>query len=330
MLSFLARRVAAAAGILLVLTFVIFWLGQIAPGDPARAYVGANASPEAVAQARQQLGMNDPFLTQYLHFLGGLVTGDFGQSLRTRQPVAADLAVYVPATVQLVLVAFVIALILAALYAISAVRGWLGGTVGRSAMLLLATAPPFLLAIVGIIVFFGQLHWLPARGAGDYEDPGPTGMLLVDTALHGQVDAFLDALAHVVLPATVLAIAPAVAIGRILRSSLEGVLHIDYVRTARSKGLSEGQVLRRHVVRNAIGPALSMSGLQLGFMFAGVVVVEQVFSWPGIGNYLSASIPVDDFPAIAGVTLVLGTIYVLTTLVVDLLQAVADPRVATG
>lgn len=330
MLSFLARRVGAAAGILLVLTFVIFWLGQIAPGDPARAYVGANASPEAVAQARQQLGMNDPFLTQYFHFLGGLLTGDFGQSLRTRQPVAADLSVYVPATVQLVLVAFVIALVLAALYAISAVRGWLGGTVGRSVMLLLATAPPFLLAIVGIIVFFGQLHWLPARGAGDYEDPGPTGMLLVDTALHGQVDAFLDALAHVVLPATVLAIAPAVAIGRILRSSLEGVLHIDYVRTARSKGLTEGQVLRRHVFRNAIGPALSMSGLQLGFMFAGVVVVEQVFSWPGIGNYLSASIPVDDFPAIAGVTLVLGTIYVLTTLVVDLLQAVADPRVATG
>jgi peptide/nickel transport system permease protein len=115
--------------------------------------------------------------------------------------------------------------------------------------------------------------------------------------------------------------------GRVLRSSLLAVLDVDYVRTARSKGLTEPQVVAHHVLRNAIGPALSMGGLQLGFMFAGVVVVEQVFSWPGIGNYLAASIPVSDFPAIAGVTLVLGAIYVVSNVVVDLLQALADPRV---
>jgi peptide/nickel transport system permease protein len=125
----------------------------------------------------------------------------------------------------------------------------------------------------------------------------------------------------------VLSIAPAVAIGRVLRSSLLAVLDVDYVRTARSKGLTEPHVVAHHVLRNAIGPSLSMAGLQLGFMFAGVVVVEQVFSWPGIGNYLAASIPVSDFPAIAGVTLVLGAIYVVSNVVVDLLQALADPRV---
>ena len=200
--------------------------------------------------------------------------------------------------------------------------------IGRGVLLLLATAPPFLLALVGIIVFFGQLGWLPARGVGNFEDPGPTGMQALDTLLHGQADAFFDALQHLVLPAVVLSIAPAVAIGRVLRSSLQAVLDVDYVRTARSKGLTEPQVVAHHVVRNAIGPALSMAGLQLGFMFAGVVVVEQVFSWPGIGNYLAASIPVSDFPAIAGVTLVLGAIYVLSNVVVDLLQALADPRVA--
>ena len=204
---------------------------------------------------------------------------------------------------------------------------WPGASIGRGVLLLLATAPPFLLALVGIIVFFGHLGWLPARGVGDFQDPGPTGMQVFDTLVHGQADAFVDALRHLLLPALVLSIAPAVAIGRVFRSSLQGVLGVDYVRTARSKGLTETQVVVHHVVRNSIGPALSMAGLQLGFMFAGVVVVEQIFSWPGIGNYLAASIPVADFPAIAGVTLVLGAVYVLAGVIVDLLQAVADPRV---
>ncbi len=328
MLAFLTRRLSAAAIILLILSLVIFVLQRVSPGDPARAYVGANASNATVAAERQRLGLNDPFFTQYFRFLRGLFTGDLGRSLRTRQSVTSDLATYLPATVELVVTAFLIALILAALYALSGALRWPGASIGRGVLLLLATAPPFLLALVGIIVFFGQLGWLPARGVGNFEDPGPTGMQALDTLLHGQSDAFLDALQHLALPALVLSIAPAVAMGRVLRSSLQGVLGVDYVRTARSKGLPERHVVGRHVVRNAIGPALSMAGLQLGVMFAGVVVVEQIFSWPGIGNYLAASIPVADFPAIAGVTLVLGAIYVLSNVVVDLLQAVADPRIA--
>lgn len=328
MSSFLIRRLSTAVLILLILSFVIFLLQSVSPGDPARAYVGANASPAMVAAERQRLGLNDPVSTQFVHFLGGLVTGDLGRSLRTRQAVTADIATYLPATVELVIAAFLVALVLAAAYAMSGALRWPGASIGRGVLLLLATAPPFLLALVGIIVFFGQLGWLPARGVGDFQDPGPTGMQVVDTLMHGQADAFVDAVRHLVLPALVLSIAPAVAIGRVFRSSLQGVLHVDYVRTARSKGLTELQVVTHHVVRNAIGPALSMSGLQLGFMFAGVVVVEQIFSWPGIGNYLAASIPVSDFPAIAGVTLVLGVVYVLSNVVVDLLQALADPRVA--
>ena len=327
MSSFLIRRLSTAVLILLILSFVIFLLESVSPGDPARAYVGANASPAMVAAERQRLGLNDPLSQQFLHFVGGLFSGDLGRSLRTRQPVTADIATYFPATVELVVAAFMIALVLAAAYALSGALQWRGASIGRGVLLLLATAPPFLLALVGIIVFFGQLGWLPARGVGDFQDPGPTGMQVVDTLVHGQADAFVDAVRHLVLPALVLSIAPAVAIGRVFRSSLQGVLHVDYVRTARSKGLSETQVVAHHVVRNAIGPALAMSGLQLGFMFAGVVVVEQIFSWPGIGNYLAASIPVSDFPAIAGVTLVLGAIYVLSNVVVDLLQALADPRV---
>jgi peptide/nickel transport system permease protein len=328
MSSFLIRRLSAAVLILLVLSFVIFLLQSVSPGDPARAYVGANASPATVAAERQRLGLDDPVSSQFVHFVGGLFSGDLGRSLRTRQSVTADIATYLPATVELVVAAFLLALVLGAAYALSGALHWRGASIGRGVLLVLATAPPFLLALVGIIVFFGQLKWLPARGIGDFQDPGPTGMQVVDTLLHGQADAFVDAVRHLLLPALVLSIAPAVAIGRVFRSSLQGVLGVDYVRTARSKGLTEWQVVAHHVVRNAIGPALSMSGLQLGFMFAGVVVVEQVFSWPGIGNYLAASIPVSDFPAIAGVTLVLGAIYVLSNVVVDLLQALADPRIA--
>ena len=239
MLAFLTRRLSAAALILLILSLVIFVLQHVSPGDPARAYVGANASNATVAAERQRLGLNDPFFTQYFRFLGGLFTGDLGRSLRTRQPVTSDLATYLPATVELVVTAFLIALILAALYALSGALRWPGASVGRGVLLLLATAPPFLLALVGIIVFFGQLGWLPARGVGNFEDPGPTGMQALDTLLHGQTDAFVDALQHLALPAVVLSIAPAVAIGRVLRSSLQGVLGVDYVRTARSKGLTE-------------------------------------------------------------------------------------------
>ena len=327
MLAFATRRLGAAAVILLTLSLTLFVLQQVSPGDPARAYVGANASPELVSAERHRLGLDDPFATQYLRFLGGVASGDLGRSLRTRQPVVADLATYLPATAELVVTAFLVTLALAGLYALSGALRWPGASVGRGLLLLLATAPPFLLALIGIIVFFGRLGWLPARGIGDFEDLGPTGMLVVDTLLHGQADAFADAVGHLVLPAVVLSIAPAVAVGRVLRSSLRSELDVDYVRTARSKGLAERHVVGRHVLRNAINPALSMAGLQLGFMFAGVVVVEQVFTWPGIGNYLAASIPVADFPAIAGVTLVLGAGYVVSNTVVDLLQAVADPRV---
>lgn len=307
MLRFLGRRSGAAAVLLLILSFVIFVLRQISPGDPARAYLGANASREAVEAERDRLGLNDPFLVQYARFVWHALHGDLGRSLRTRHAVTTDLAAYLPASAQLVLAAFLLALVLASLFALSGALRWPGAALPRGILLLLATAPPFLLALAAVVVFYARLDWLPGSGRGDGGG---------------------DTLLHLGLPATVLAIAPAIAIGRIFRASLEATLHADHVRTARAKGLPEFRVLTGHVVRNSIGPALSMAGLQLGFMFAGVVVVEQVFSWPGIGNYLAASIPVADFPAVAGVTLVLGSVYIVSNAVVDLLQVAADPRIA--
>jgi peptide/nickel transport system permease protein len=158
---------------------------------------------------------------------------------------------------------------------------------------------------------------------------GPTQLLLVDSVLAGDPGVFGSALAHLVLPAFTLALVPALAIARTLATSLEHVMREDYVRTARAKGLRERSILARHGLRNAAGPALTMGGLQFGLLLAGIVVVEQIFSWPGLGLYLSQSIAFSDFPAITGTTLLLGTAYVVVNFLVDIAQAAADPRIRT-
>jgi len=192
-----------------------------------------------------------------------------------------------------------------------------------------ASAPIFLLALLGILLFYGHLGWLPATGQTSYANAptGPTGLLTVDAVLHGRLGVLLDAWWHLVLPAFCLSVVPAVSIGRVLRGSLVSVLRQDYVRTARSKGLREDVVLLRHGLRNSLGPALAMTGLQAGLLLAGDVVVEEIFAWPGVGNYVAQSLPVGDFPAIAGVTIVFGVGYVAVNAAVDVLQRLADPRV---
>jgi peptide/nickel transport system permease protein len=325
-IRFILRRTGAAIVLLLILSAIVFVLQDISPGDPVKASIGANASPAAVAAERSRLGLDDPLAVRYVRYVGDAARGDLGTSYRTHRPVTDDLGDFLPATAELVGAAFALAVVFGALFGFSGALRWRGGGAYRGLLLIGATTPPFLLALGGIILFYSHLQWLPASGRGP-DDPGPTGFVVFDSLAHGNVGDASDALKHLLLPALVLSIAPAISIGRILRASVESTLAADHVRTARSKGLTETVVLRRHVVRNSLNPALSMAGLQLGFIFASVVVVEAVFSWPGIGNYLGASIPDSDYPAIAGVTIVLGAIYIVSNAVVDILQAIADPRI---
>jgi len=316
-------------GLLLVLSLLLFTLQEISGQDPVDATMG-KASAEAKDAKRAELGLDDPVVTRYVRYLGDMLHLDLGTSFRTHHDVIADLRTYLPPTVELVGVALLMALALALLFSVSSVLRWPGSGLFRGLLFVGSTTPPFLLGIFGLMLFYRELRWLPASGNLSDPDaaPGGTGLLLLDSLLRGDLGLFGDALAHLLMPALALAIGPALAIGRILRSSITTTLESDFVRTARSKGLTERRVLSRHVLRNSVNGALSMTGLHLGFMFAGVLVVESVFSRPGMGTYLSASLAVSDFPAVAGVTFVLAAIYILTNTVVDILQGVADPRIA--
>jgi len=328
-LRFIGIRLASLLGLLLVLSFVLFLLQEVSGADPVAATIGANASPEAVAAARARLGLDEPALARYLSFVTGIATGDLGTSFRTRRPVMQDITAYLPATMELVLVAFAVALLLGLAFAVSSMLRWPLSGPFRGLLFLGSTAPTFMLGIVGLIVFYKMLGWLPASGRGGVEG-GPTGLSILDSLLAGDLPAAGDAVAHVALPALALAVGPALAIGRVLRSSLTDTLRSDHVRTATAKGLSELQVLRKHVLRNSLNATLSMGALQLGFMFGGVLLIEGVFTWGGLGSYLLASLPVSDFPAIAGVTFVLGGLYVVVNAVADVLQSAADPRISVS
>jgi peptide/nickel transport system permease protein len=332
MRNFILSRLGAMVAILIALTAVMFVLQHISPLDPVKAQLGANASADAVAARRHTLGLDQPMINQFWRYLTAAAHGDLGTSYRTRHPVSSDLGDFVPATLELALYGMGLALILAGLLAFGMTLKWPGARILRAVLFTGASAPMFLLGILGLIVFYQKLGWVPANGRIGVANPptGPTGLLTVDGLLHGRFDVFADAMHHLILPATVIALGPAVAIGRVLRSSLLIDADSDYARTARAKGLSEGRIMVGHVLRNSVGGALSMTGLQVGLMFAGVLVVEQVFGWPGIGQYIAQSIPVADFPAIAGVTLMLGVLYVAINTAVDLLQAAADPRLAVG
>ncbi len=329
MIALVAKRLAAAVVIVVALSVVMFILRRLSPVDPAHAMLGPTASPAAIAHEEHVLGLDRPLPAQLGSYLNGLLHGNLGMSYRTRRPVSTDLGAFVPATAELSLYGLAFALILAVILAVGSTLRWPGATVFRVLLMAGASAPAFLLAIAGILLFYAKLGWLPATGRTSYANPpaGPTGLLTVDGLLHGEPAVTLDALRHLVLPALAIAVAPAVSIGRVLRSSLLAGMRSDYVRTARAKGLSERTVVFRHVLRNCLSAALSMTGLQVGLMFSGVLVIEEIFAWPGVGEYMAQSIPAADFPAISGVTLLLGIGYVAVNTVVDVLQAVADPRV---
>ncbi len=324
---FAAERLAAMVAVLVALTAIVFVLERQVPANPVRALLGTSASSAAVAAKKHQLYLDRGIWTQFWHFLAGVVHGNLGLSLHTRRPVMSDIHSFLPATLELAFTAAVIAGVLGV--GVGMLSAGSGGRATRLGLLAGASVPQFLLGLVFLLLFYSKLHWLPGQGrldSGVTPPSGPTGMYTVDALLHGQLGTFFDALKHLLLPALTLAIVPSVAIARTLRSSLQTTLRADYIRTARAKALPERTVLLRHALRNSAQAPLTMAGLQVGLLLAGVVVVEDIFAYPGLGLYTVRSIQTFDLSSVAGVSLVLGAMYVVINALVDLAQAWADPR----
>jgi peptide/nickel transport system permease protein len=331
MLKYVIRRLAAMVLVLAALILVMLVLSQLSPISPGRVALGPQANSQAIAAYNHKIGYDAPLPVRFILYVRDLFQGDLGLSVRTQRPVAADVTSLWPATFELALTALTLAGLLGLSFGGLGTIKWRGAYPLRAAMTFMGSAPPFLLAFAFLVIFGQQLHWLPLSGRSSFADApaGPTGLLTVDSLLAGRLDQCLDAVAHLILPALSIALLSAVAIGRVLRGSLQETLMSNYIRTARTKGLSEWTVVRKHALRNAAGPALSITGLQMGLMLSGVVVVEQIFGWPGLGTYVAQAIPSNDFPAVSAVTLVLGVAYVLINAAVDLVQAWADPRIAS-
>jgi peptide/nickel transport system permease protein len=324
---FAVERITALFAVLLGLVAVVFVLERQVPANPVRALLGTSASAAAVAAKKHQLYLDRSLPSQFWHFLVGALHGDLGTSLHTRRPVMSDIRSFLPATLELALTAGAIAAVLGVSVGLLSARR--RGRASRLTLLAAASIPQFLLGLLFLLLFYSKLHWLPGQGrlSSNVTAPsGPTGMYTVDALLHGELGTWWDAVKHLLLPGLTLAIVPSVAIARTLRSSLQSTMRADYIRTARAKALPERVVLIKHALRNSAQAPLTMAGLQVGLMLAGVVVVEDIFAFPGLGLYTVRAIQTFDLAAVAGVSLVLGATYVVINALVDLAQAWADPR----
>jgi len=331
----LLRRLAFLVFVILGLSLITFLLSHIVPTDPVRLFAGPRASAATLLQLRHQLGFDRPLLQQYLTYAGGLLHGDFGYSLASHRAVSADLYDFLPATLEMTAVAVVLVLLVGVpLGVISAV--WRGSPLdwlSRAVSITGVSFPAYWLALLAQFLFFAKLGWLPEGGRLDPTTTPPhhvTGLFLVDSLLQGSPALFWQSLSHLLLPSAVLGYGSLAVLTRMVRSSMLEALVQDYVRTARAKGLVARRVVLRHALRNALLPATTVMGLQIGYLLGGAVLVEDVFSWPGVGRYATLATESLDYNAIMAVTLVAALIYVVTNLAVDLLYATLDPKLSYG
>jgi peptide/nickel transport system permease protein len=313
MSDYLIKRLIGALPVLFGVSIVIFFLMHIIPGDAAVAKLGPMATETAKAELRHALGLDQPFLVQYARWLGAAVSGDFGLSIATSLPVSALVMPKFGNTVILAAASLLLSLIIGfGIGVFAAARA--GSAFDRAMMsitLVFGSIPPYWLGLVLVMAFALTLRWLPTTGMYDMIDPG----------------GLPDLLRHLVLPAIATAAAPAAIITRMVRTSMVEILAQDYVRVARAKGIPRRVILWRHVLRNALPPIATITGLQLGYLLGGALFTEVVFAWPGLGYQLNSSIVARDVPVVQAAVLLIALIFVLVNLVVDMFNAVIDPRI---
>lgn len=348
MTTYVLQRVLGIIPVLLGVTFFVFAINRIIPSNPAVALLGEKGTVEAQEQLAEELGLNKPLFldldgfratgrfaslldSQYARYMGDLLTGNLGRSFISRTPVMDSLKVRFPATFELAVWAIVIAGILGVILGVFAAlyRGtWLD-----TSLLFVALSgvsfPVFWTAIILIYVFSVYLGWLPPAGRLTVTSTLEpiTGLNVLDTVLRGQFHLLADSLRHLVLPALALGTNAMALIMRMTRSSMLDVLRQDYVRTAESKGLHRAAIVVKHTLRNALLPIITVVGLSFGSLLSGAILVEAVFNWPGIGNWIFEAIVQRDYPVIQGGVLFIGAMFIVLNLLVDLSYSVIDPRI---
>jgi peptide/nickel transport system permease protein len=334
MLRFVLRRLTLMIPVLIGLSILLFVWVRALPGDPARSLLGERATPEGLDRVTEAYGFDEPLLEQYLLYVKTLLQGDFGASIQTGQEVIDSFTERFPATLELGITAMLIAVVVGVPMGYLAARhqGRVLDTVVVSGSLLGVVTPVFFLAILLKLVFADWLGWLPTTGRQDprIDATHPTGFYVLDGIMTREWDAAWDAILHLILPALALATIPLAIIVRITRASVSEVMHEDYVRTAEAKGLASGTISRRHVLRNALLPVVTVIGLQAGLLFSGAVLTETVFNFNGIGQYLFEAIGQRDYPVLQGFIIFIAIMYSIINLIVDVAYGVIDPRVRVG
>jgi len=332
LLRYVARSAGLTVFVVFGITLITFVISHVVPADPVVSYLGEHAPPDLVEKVRHQMGLDRPLHIQYLFYLRDLIHGNLGISIMDNRPVSRDLTQYLPATVELSTAAMVVAImigvpsgVVSALY-----KDRWPDQVARVFALGGTSLPVFYVALLLLGLLYSRLGILPGPGQlGIYTSPPPhiTGMVAVDALLSGNWATLGDALQHLLLPAFVLGYYSAGLITRMTRGSMLEVLRQDYVRTARAKGVAEPRVVLRHALRNALLPTVTVIGLTYGGLLSGAVLTETIFSWPGLGRYVTNSMVSVDIPAVLGVTLVIALIYSVANLIVDVLYAYLDPQI---
>jgi peptide/nickel transport system permease protein len=325
------RRLVAPAPVLIGVSVIVFLFLHLIPGDPASAILGEHATPDALTKLRTAYGLDEPWPTQYAIFVGHILQGDLGRSIRSNNPVTSELAQRFPATAELTVVAMLFAVLVGLPAGI--VSAWRRGSAFDHGSVIVALAgvsmPIFWLGLMLAWLFGVQLKILPfsARLDTGARFTPITNFLLLDAVIRGDWAILGQTVCHLLLPALALSTVPMAIVMRMTRGAMIEVMHQDYVRTARAKGLRDRVVVGGHAFRNALLPVVTIVGLQVGTLLSGAILTETIFSWPGIGRWVYESIQLRDYPVVQSMTLVIAVVFVLTNLLVDLSYAWLDPRV---
>ncbi len=328
----LARFSGVVALTYLGLLAATFFIGRVVPVDPMLAIVGDRAPEHVVERVRAELGLDRPLPVQFAVYAGKALRGDFGTSVLTRNPVWTDIRYAFPATLELATCGIVIGVLLGVPLGVWAAvrRGTLVDHIVRLTALVGYSVPIFWLGLMALLLFYARLDWVSGPGridvAYEFTIPRVSGLMLVDTALAGDREAFANALSHLVLPAGLLGLFSMAYISRMTRSFMLAELAQEYIVTARAKGLSEARIVWRHALRNALVPLVTVIALSYAGLLEGSVLTETVFSWPGLGQYITDSLRNADMNAVLGGTIVVGTVFIALNLLSDALYRVLDPR----